>query len=554
MKGILFCLLIATQCLSIVTAQSGDLRSFRQELENFAQDILNRPNGTELCDPEMAPLYDALFRAGIYLKDANAFGELLRFGDLSGWQAMTAGDPAENCSVAATWLRVESMDSSQTYRGDPSRQAIEKHFQNKKGWGDIFLPAALLRAAHSHLPTTDDFLSAFAERPAETFLSLGLLLEAAADKSVEVEPLSTLFQQLAGQLLKVREESGFWPRTSMNATTGRLGLLTPTAVVCLGYGMGIRMGILEREAYLPVLLEVRTAVDRRGLQIDRYEPWELAFLLSAGTELYAILDDARPNAVELLKVAEAGYRSDNRLRAVAAFVPRRKDDLAWENDRMAFRIYGPALIDSAEDSGIDAWIKRVQYPIIEKWYRLDLAGEKSYHTDSGEGYDGYKVGPRRGCGGAGIWEDGKLVNSNVYDRHAIYWTRRDTAAFTAWYSSPNGVEEEKRFKIQLGDTATHVESVFTREGKPVAGLEVAVGLTAQGENSITSFASDTGRLQLSEQLADDALVTFVRWNPNRYTDAVEQRIQTKKAKESLVILPTDEKGTLAYEIGFSIVD
>ena len=35
-------------------------------------------------------------------------------------------------------------------------------------------------------------------------------------------------------------------------------------------------------------------------------------------------------------------------------VPERKDDFAWENDRIAFRMYGPALeADGEISSGID---------------------------------------------------------------------------------------------------------------------------------------------------------------------------------------------------------
>ena len=54
--------------------------------------------------------------------------------------------------------------------------------------------------------------------------------------------------------------------------------------------------------------------------------------------------------------------------AAARFVPERKDDFAFENDKVAFRIYGPTLRDSKENSGVDCWVKRVDYPIIDKWY------------------------------------------------------------------------------------------------------------------------------------------------------------------------------------------
>ena len=100
--------------------------------------------------------------------------------------------------------------------------------------------------------------------------------------------------------------------------------------------------------------------------------------------------------------------------------PERKDDFAWENDRGAYRVYGPALQKTGERSfGIDVWSKNtpelvldqrywvedvVMMPIVEKLrkenrqrgdslYRLN-----SYHNDHGRGMDLYKVGATLGCG------------------------------------------------------------------------------------------------------------------------------------------------------------
>ena len=69
-------------------------------------------------------------------------------------------------------------------------------------------------------------------------------------------------------------------------------------------------------------------------------------------------------------------------------VPERKDDFTWENNRTAFRVYGPALKATGEISnGMDFWAKRTESLIIDKWYREDLAGTASYHKDHGEGLD-----------------------------------------------------------------------------------------------------------------------------------------------------------------------
>jgi hypothetical protein len=68
----------------------------------------------------------------------------------------------------------------------------------------------------------------------------------------------------------------------------------------------------------------------------------------------------------------------------ARFVLPRKD-LAWENDRIAFRIYGSPLAGDVRN-GIDVWTKRVRALIVQKWYKEseEVRWAKTYHR-SGEG-------------------------------------------------------------------------------------------------------------------------------------------------------------------------
>ncbi len=119
------------------------------------------------------------------------------------------------------------------------------------------------------------------------------------------------------------------------------------------------------------------------------------------------------------------------------FVPERVDDFAWENDKIAFRAYGPALHDKAEDSGFDCWLKRVDYPIINKWYKENAAG-KSYHKDYGEGYDPYKAGSSRGCGG--VIDPTRIVDFQLLETgkkledHALLITKTDDYGKLEYYA------------------------------------------------------------------------------------------------------------------------
>lgn len=112
-------------------------------------------------------------------------------------------------------------------------------------------------------------------------------------------------------------------------------------------------------------------------------------------------------------------------------VPERKDDFTWENDKMAFRVYGPALQATGEiSSGIDVWAKRTDKLIIDKWYADDLSGKQSYHSDNGDGLDYYKVGPTLGAGASApfindsLWYSKNFTNYTVLDNGPLRITVR----------------------------------------------------------------------------------------------------------------------------------
>ncbi|MFY7898771.1 MAG: DUF4861 family protein [Chitinophagaceae bacterium] len=76
------------------------------------------------------------------------------------------------------------------------------------------------------------------------------------------------------------------------------------------------------------------------------------------------------------------------------YVPERKDDFAWENDKIGFRIYGKALEGTKENAnGIDVWVKRTTKMVINDRYK---SGD--YHNDHGDGVDYYHVGLTLGAG------------------------------------------------------------------------------------------------------------------------------------------------------------
>lgn len=99
----------------------------------------------------------------------------------------------------------------------------------------------------------------------------------------------------------------------------------------------------------------------------------------------------------------------------ARFVPERKDDFAWENDLIAFRVYGAALEGTKEDAkGIDVWTKSTQRLILNERYKR---GE--YHVDLGDGLDYYHVGHTLGAGNLAPFIKDSIRYSGNYTKWKI---------------------------------------------------------------------------------------------------------------------------------------
>ncbi|WP_294392602.1 DUF4861 family protein [uncultured Sphingomonas sp.] len=176
-------------------------------------------------------------------------------------------------------------------------------------------------------------------------------------------------------------------------------------------------------------------------------------------------------------------------RAAVTLAPYRYDDLLWENDRTAHRIYGHAL-EAAEPpsgSGIDSWGKNVGWPFADR--QLRTGDQHAYH---GEGLDFYNVGTTRGAGGLGIWYNNKLWTSRNYVRHRIIATGGDVADFVVEYASwPVGVDrkvwETRRFTLPLGSHFTRLVSTLSSDKADplLVGIGIGKRTTGQGAGELT---------------------------------------------------------------------
>ena len=197
------------------------------------------------------------------------------------------------------------------------------------------------------------------------------------------------------------------------------------------------------------------------------------------------------------------------------FVPERTDDYAWENDKVAFRVYGPTAQKMIEEnieggtlsSGVDCWLKRVNYPIINKWYKKYTEKTGTYHKDTGEGLDNYHVGTSRGCGGIAVKVDSNYYVSKNFIEYKTITTGPIRTQFTLkyadWDANGNPITESRRITLDKGNNLSKFEIYLQGSDN------VSIGLTLHKNDGIISKNKENGWISYWEHLDDSELGTAV---------------------------------------------
>ena len=212
------------------------------------------------------------------------------------------------------------------------------------------------------------------------------------------------------------------------------------------------------------------------------------------------------------------------IKTFARYVPERHDDFAWESDRIAHRMYGPALetwqAEPLTSSGIDVWVKRTRDLIVNPMYST-----MKFFITNGPSQDDFRVGKTRGDGGLGIWTDGKLYVSKNWRTQKVITTGPIRSEFELTYDAwgaGNGrmVSEIKRISIDAGSNLSRDESIFSSDDK--SPLQLGIGL--------------------SERPGDNVIVT----NPS----SLETRIQTINAWQNSIekglVVQNQSAGSMTY--------
>ena len=257
-------------------------------------------------------------------------------------------------------------------------------------------------------------------------------------------------------------------------------------------------------------------------------------------------------------VRKGSEKPNSDISTYSRIVPERLDDYAWENDKVAFRSYGPEGQRQAEakvsgatmSSGIDCWLKRVDYPIINKWYKKAETGG-SYHKDDGEGLDDYHVGSSRGCGGIGIFANETLYTSENFQK----WNTIDegplqtnfTITYDPWEANGLMIFEEKKISLDLGSNMMKVELTL----KSSENIDQAtVGIAIHDSLAVSNTDKDSGWFNIWSPHADSKLGTALVLSHSDIAEFVDFR-SSETDKSHLFVHANIKGGNLTYYAGFT---
>jgi hypothetical protein len=254
--------------------------------------------------------------------------------------------------------------------------------------------------------------------------------------------------------------------------------------------------------------------------------------------------------------SETAAATDSIPACYSRFVPERTDDYAWENNRVAFRTYGPVAQRMVEDgakggtlsSGIDAWLKRVDYPIINKWYKKELETDGSYHKDDGEGLDNFHVGISRGVGGVA-----KKVDTSYYiSKNFISWKTLNTGPirtsfilkYADWDAAGTIISEEKKITLDYGQNLSRFE--ITLKGTDI----ISAGLTLHKKEGEIGVSEIEGWLSYWEPHFDSELGTGILVPENEMV-GYDHYLTNRKDASNLFAHININKNKAVYYAGFS---
>lgn len=254
---------------------------------------------------------------------------------------------------------------------------------------------------------------------------------------------------------------------------------------------------------------------------------------------------------EIVKISEE-ERPKSKTFCYSRFVPERTDDYAWENNKVAFRVFGPKAQKMVEDgvpggtltSGVDAWLKKVEYPIINKWYKKELETPGTYHEDNGEGLDNFHVGVSRGVGGLAAKMDSIFYFSKNYTKWRTIATGPIRTCFYLevedWEAAGKTIKESRIISLDLGSNLSRFE-IFL-EGTE----EVSAGLALHEKDGEVSSNNERAWVSYWQPHGSSELGTAIVTTPDYFIEYEKYDVGEKDLSNAYLHMKTKDNSVIYY--------
>ena len=274
------------------------------------------------------------------------------------------------------------------------------------------------------------------------------------------------------------------------------------------------------------------------------------------------------------------------VKACGRVYPERLDDIAWENDLIGCRAYGPTLQKRGERGfGYDLFTKRsTTEPVLEEMYAMQNSSENwtkvnelrktdpkaanelvqtfTYHVDHGYGMDCYAVGPTLGAGVAALMVDDAIVYPWCYKDYEIL--DNGPLRFTLKLEfHPLKVKEDTTVvetRIITLDTGSHLNRTVVSYSSLQESLPVVTGIVlhdtigavvTDAKNGYMTYVDPTtgpgqGKIFMGAAFPEDIIDAKVVLFPEE-----EKRSRNNAYGHALAVSEYEPNGEYVYYWGFA---
>jgi rhamnogalacturonyl hydrolase YesR len=313
-----------------------------------------------------------------------------------------------------------------------------------------------------------------------------------------------LFREMAERLASLQGADGCWRSSLLDPESYPAPETSSTGFITYALAWGVNAGVLDRAKYWPhvaagwrgLLAHVDLdgklgscqpiGADPRKIKPSDTDLYGTGAFLLAGSEIYKDASRTAFTGATGDAAAALAALGDVAPAVRVRFAPERMDDFIWENDRIAHRVYGPALVtgEGTCTAGVDVILKSVHHPVLDTFYKRG-----DYHRDHGEGLDCYDVGASQGLGGTVLYDTAtkQWIPAGNFEKWRILESGPRRAVFELTYpprlvadtagAGKLTVTETKTITVTAGSDFTKITSRFhVTGGNAKSHFDAAVAL------------------------------------------------------------------------------